>query len=69
MPNEKAPRTTDTQDTRRMRVIAIGVLLLLVSVGVATNLYTGQERFGSIFLVALLTAICGLLGFSRIRFT
>jgi hypothetical protein len=67
MPNEKGTRTDNPHDYRRMRLIVIAVLLALVSIGIVANLYTGEERFGSVYLLALLTAICGLLGLNRIK--
>lgn len=59
MADERSPNPRDEQ---RVRWGFAAVLLALLGVGVVVNLYTGQERFNSIFLTAFLIAMCGLLG-------
>jgi len=62
MPHD--PRPTNPLDYRRARVLTILVLLALVSFGTCANIVSGRELFSSVFLVALLTGICALLGVS-----
>jgi hypothetical protein len=59
--NDRQP-FPNPNDKYRARIVAAGVLVIILCGGVAVNLYTGQERFSIAFFYGDLLAVGGLLG-------